>query len=134
MKLLKKGGVSMKNKIIGLFIFVFFIFASFVLEGGELRVFFEPSAILIVIGITSGLLLMYYKKGMDRNKLLKKAKQYFVFSGYLGVLISVILVLSFRKIEDLKSFESTIRTIPLILISVLYGYTFAYITDTFIHE
>lgn len=124
----------MKNKIVGLLVFLFFILACVIMEGGSIANFFAITNILLVLGITSGLLIMYYKKGMSRDKLLRKAKQYFVFSGYYSALIAIIMVLSTVPIKELQSFEFVVRVIPTILLAILYGYAFAYITDTFIED
>lgn len=124
----------MKNKIIGVLIFLFFIFACVTLEGGSIASFFGISMALLVLGITSGLLLMYYKKGMDKKMLLVKAKQYLIFSGYFSFLISVIMILSTFSVDELQSVHHMAKASSAALLGILYGYAFAYITDTFIEE
>ncbi|MBW9155753.1 hypothetical protein [Clostridium tagluense] len=124
----------MKKKIIGLLIFMFFIFGYVIMEGGSIANLFVSSIALLVLGSASGLLLMYYKKGMDKNKLLRKAKQYFIFSGYFSVLISVIMILATVPVDELESVEYMVKVASAVLTGLLYGYAFAYVTDTFIEE
>ncbi len=124
----------MKNKIIGLLIFMFFILACVTLEGGSIVDFFGISMALLVLGTASGLLLMYYKKGIDKNKLLRKAKEYFIFSGYFSVLVITINILATFSVDDLQSLHHMARVSSAALLGIMYGYVFAYITDTFIDE
>ena len=124
----------MKNKIIGLLIFMFFIFGCVIMEGFSIAKLFSISMALLVLGSTSGLLLMYYKKGMDKNKLLRKAKQYFIFSGYFSVLIAVIMILAIDPVVELESAQHMVKVTSAVLTGLLYGYAFAYVTDTFIEE
>ena len=124
----------MKNKIIGLLISMFFIFGSVIMEGFSIANLFASSMALLVLGTASGLLLMYYKKGMDKNKLLRKAKQYFIFSGYFSVLIAVIMILATDPVVELESAQHMVKVTSVVLTGLLYGYAFAYVTDTFIEE
>lgn len=119
----------MKNRVIGLLIYFFFIFGVIAMEGGSLANLLLPP-LLITLGATAGLSLMYYKKGMDRNTFLKRVKKYFIFTGFIGTLSSIVMILSFA--ESATTLNHWFARISNSLQCLVYGYFFAFITDTFI--
>lgn len=120
----------MKNRIVGLLIFLFFIFGAVTMEGGSVNKLLTLPQFLIVIGVTAGLSLMYYKKGIDKNTFLKRVKRYFIFSGYIGTLIAIILI-SISP-EGTASLVDWTRKISMGMFGIVYGYILAFFTDTFI--
>lgn len=119
----------MKNKVFGFLVFFFFLVGVVALEGSGLNAYaFSP--FLLVIGSTAGLSLMYYRKGMNKSTVLHRIKKYFIFSGYMGTLVAVIMI---SQSAD-ASFTLTVwaHKISSAAFCILYGYILAYITDTFL--
>ena len=123
----------MKNRIIGILIFLFFMAVPFLLEGGDIKRILLISPFLIVFGPAIGLTVAYYKKGMETQHILKKAKKYLIVCGILGTLIGFISIFSIEA-SNIISAVDILRKISGCLVSTLYGLLAAYIIDTFIKE
>jgi flagellar motor component MotA len=123
----------MKNKFIGILIFLFFMTVPFLLEGGDLKKIILVSPLLIVFGPAIGLTVAHYKKGMEMQHILKKAKKYLIASGILGTLIGFISIFSIDA-TDVLTASAILRKVSGCLVSTLYGVLSAYIIDTFIQE
>jgi hypothetical protein len=123
----------MKNKIIGILIYLFFVAVPFLFEGGDFRKIFLISAFLIVFGPAIGLTVASYKKGMEMQLILKKAKKYLIASGIMGTLIGIISVFGFEASNVLTTAE-ILRKTSNCLVPAFYGLLASYIIDTFIQE
>ncbi len=123
----------MKNRIIGILIFLFFMAVPFLLEGGDIKRILLISPFLIVFGPAIGLTVAFYKKGMETQHILKKAKKYLIVCGILGTLIGFISIFSIEA-SNIISVADILRKISGCLVSTLYGLLAAYIIDTFIKE
>ena len=116
----------MKTKLIGLFTLLFFVLVAILIQDGSPILMISIPPALLVLGITGGLTIMYYKKGVHKEKLLKRMKSYFIFSGYMSFLISLIMVLS--NVSNINVFSKNLATA---LVSLIYAYLGADITDSF---
>ncbi len=123
----------MKNRIIGILIFLFFVAVPFLLEGGDIKRILLISPVLIVFGPAIGLTVAHYKKGMEVQQILKKAKKYLILCGILGTLIGFISIFS-TEASDIISTTQILRKISGCLVATFYGLLAAYIVDTFITE
>lgn len=123
----------MKNKVIGILISLFFVAVPFLLEGGDLVRMLAISPLLIVFGPAIGLTVAHYKKGMDKQTVLKKAKKYLIVSGIIGTLLGLISVFSLTP-PDMLTTASLLKKVSGCLIATVYGLISAYIVDTFIEE
>lgn len=125
----------MKTKIMGILIFLFFLFSAYLLEAGSLLLFLFPAPIMIAFGGAAGLTVASYKKGMTKQSIFKKAKKYLIGCGYLGALCGVISVFDTTTHGMLvQSPELLLVKLSRCLIVIFLGYFAAYIVDTFIEE
>lgn len=122
---------SMKNKVIGIVVFLFFMAVPFLIEGGNITRMLIPSSALVVFGPAAGLSVAFYRKGMDRQKVLKKVKQYLIISGIIGTLLGLSSIL-FVDSQNAINTAEILRKSSFTLIPVLYGLISGYIVDTFI--
>jgi hypothetical protein len=120
----------MKKKIIGLLIFLFFIVVPFILEDGNILALILPSALLVVFGPAAGLLVASLKKGQSKAEILKKAKKYLLYSGFLGTLLAFIGI--FATLPASVSVSDIFHKLSLGLSPILLGSISAFIVDTFI--
>ncbi len=123
----------MKNRIMGILIFLFFVAVPFLLEGGDINRVLLISPFLIVFGPAIGLTVAHYRKGMEVQHILKKAKKYLIICGILGTLIGFISIFSIEA-SNIISTAEILRKISGCLVSTFYGLLAAYIVDTFITE
>lgn len=123
----------MKNRVIGIIISLFFVAVPFLLEGGDLVRMLAISPILIVFGPAIGLTVAHYRKGMDKQTVLKKAKKYLIVSGIIGTLLGLISVFSLTP-PDMITTAVLLKKVSGCLIATVYGLISAYIVDTFIEE
>jgi hypothetical protein len=68
---------------------------------------------------------------MDRQKVLKKVKQYLIISGIIGTLLGLSSIL-FVDSQNAINTAEILRKSSFTLIPVLYGLISGYIVDTFI--
>ena len=124
----------MKNRVIGILIFLFFMAVPFLFEGGKiLSMFMHPSPLIIVFGPAAGLTVAHFRKGMNRQTVLKRAKRYLIYCGFLGTILALISVSGSTSPESMAS--SVIFTrFAYCLIPSFFGLLTAYIIDTFIDD
>lgn len=124
-------GKITKNQIYGFLIVVVILLMYSGIS--ELEWFFNFQAIVWVLAFSGGLTLMYYKKGIEKTKLLRRMKKYLIFSGYLGMLIVLMNFAVSGEIDRLTT-QEIVQTVASSLQTVFLGYLFSYILDTFLPD
>jgi hypothetical protein len=126
------------NKIIGLILVIAIVIWGIQAgDGRQVAIFISESALVsvfLVLVLAGGLTLISYRKGIGRNRILLRLKKYLIFSGCFWALVGAIQLFRYYQEITLETVQKLIPGFSVVLLTLFFGYIFAYILDAFITE